>query len=98
MDGADAAPGAPATAKKTMARVRPPPYTKGETLMGLMDDIVLAPDERLETECAPIENIDRDVKKLADRMLKTMYEAAAAPSTPPRSASTGDLTITWRRK
>lgn len=43
--------------------------------MGLMDDIVLAPDERLETECAPIENIDRDVKKLADRMLKTMYEA-----------------------
>ena len=43
--------------------------------MGLIDDIVLAPDERLETECAPIENIDRDVKKLADRMLKTMYEA-----------------------
>lgn len=43
--------------------------------MGLMDDIVLAPDERLETECEPVETIDGDVKKLADRMLKTMYAA-----------------------
>ncbi len=30
--------------------------------MGLMDDIVLAPDERLETECEPVETIDGDVK------------------------------------
>ena len=29
--------------------------------MGLLDDIVLSPDERLESECEPIEEIDQDV-------------------------------------
>ena len=43
--------------------------------MGLLDDIVLSPDERLESECEPIEEIDQDVADLADRMLKIMYAA-----------------------
>lgn len=36
-------------------------------------DVVLSPDPRLFTECAPIEKIDDDVHGLADRMLKVMY-------------------------
>lgn len=43
--------------------------------MSLLDDIVLSPDDRLATECEPIEHIDRETKRLADRMLKTMYAA-----------------------
>ncbi len=43
--------------------------------MGLLDDIVLSPNEALTSECAPVETIDRDIKKLADRMLKIMYAA-----------------------
>ena len=41
--------------------------------MSAIDDIVLSPDDRLKTECAPIEKIDDGVKKLAKRMLKDMY-------------------------
>lgn len=33
--------------------------------MSAIDDIVLSPDDRLKTECAPIEKIDDGVKKLA---------------------------------
>lgn len=40
-----------------------------------LDDIVLAPNEKLQTECAPIERIDGDVKRLAKRMLRDMYAA-----------------------
>lgn len=43
--------------------------------MGLLDEIVLSPDERLATECEPVQTIDKDVADLADRMLKIMYEA-----------------------
>lgn len=43
--------------------------------MSAIDDIVLSPDERLKTECAPIKTIDADVRKLAKRMLKDMYAA-----------------------
>ena len=43
--------------------------------MSAIDDIVLSPDDRLKTECAPIEMIDDGVKKLAKRMLKDMYAA-----------------------
>ncbi len=43
--------------------------------MSAIDDIVLSPDERLKTECAPIQTIDADVRKLAKRMLKDMYAA-----------------------
>ncbi|MDI9591219.1 MAG: peptide deformylase [Acidobacteriota bacterium] len=37
------------------------------------EDIVVAPDERLSTECAPIEEITPEVRALADRMLRDMY-------------------------
>ena len=43
--------------------------------MGLLDEIVLSPDERLSTECAPIEVIDEEVSALASHMLEIMYEA-----------------------
>ena len=42
--------------------------------MGLLDKIVLCPDERLFTECAPIEKIDDEVRALAQDMLDVMYD------------------------
>ncbi|MBR3224066.1 MAG: peptide deformylase [Atopobiaceae bacterium] len=41
--------------------------------MPAIEDIVLAPDERLRTECAPIDKIDDSVRALAARMLEDMY-------------------------
>lgn len=40
----------------------------------MASEIVIAPDERLRTECEPIEVIDDEVKKLAKRMAKAMYK------------------------
>ncbi len=37
-------------------------------------EIVLSPDERLRTECAPVEVIDDEVKKTAKKMAKLMYK------------------------
>lgn len=37
-------------------------------------EIVIAPDERLNTECAPVETIDDEVIKTAHRMAKAMYK------------------------
>ena len=36
-------------------------------------DVVIYPDDRLETECAPIEEITEEVKQLAKDMVETMY-------------------------
>ena len=41
--------------------------------MAGIDDIVTAPDKRLKTECAPIEEITDEVRALADHMLEDMY-------------------------
>lgn len=41
--------------------------------MSAIDDIVLYPDEALKKECAPIEEIGDDVRRLSKRMLKAMY-------------------------
>ena len=38
-----------------------------------MNDIVIAPDDRLSTECAPIEEITPEIRQLANRMLRDMY-------------------------
>ena len=38
-------------------------------------EIVIAPDERLRTECAPVETIDDEVIKTAKRMAKIMYKS-----------------------
>ena len=43
--------------------------------MSGLEDIVLAPNECLKTECAPIDKIDGKVRQLARRMLKDMYAA-----------------------
>lgn len=43
--------------------------------MSAQDDIVLSPDPRLKQMCAPVEEINDDIKKLARRMLKDMYAA-----------------------
>lgn len=37
------------------------------------NDIVIAPDDRLKTECAPIEDITPEIRELAERMLRDMY-------------------------
>lgn len=41
--------------------------------MDLAEDIVVAPDRRLKTECAPIDVIDDGIRELAERMLEDMY-------------------------
>jgi peptide deformylase len=38
-------------------------------------DIILAPDARLTTPCAPVDAIDGDLHRLMDDMLETMYAA-----------------------
>ena len=43
--------------------------------MNELKQIVLSPDPRLAQECAPIEEIDDEVRALAKRMLKVMYAA-----------------------
>ncbi len=37
--------------------------------------IIIHPDPRLKKVCAPVAEIDRDLRALADNMLETMYEA-----------------------
>lgn len=39
----------------------------------LADDIVVAPDKRLKTECAPITEITPEIRALAERMAADMY-------------------------
>ena len=41
--------------------------------MSVADDIVVGFDERLSTECAPVETIDGHIRELARRMLDDMY-------------------------
>ena len=41
--------------------------------MSVAEDIVIGPDERLETQCAPIQKIDESIVRLAKRMLEDMY-------------------------
>lgn len=43
--------------------------------MNELNDIVLSPDPRLSAECAPIDEVDDEVRALAKRMLKVMYAA-----------------------
>src|SRR3546814_3653782 len=37
--------------------------------------IVIAPDKRLRTKCAPVAAVDDEVRRLMDDMLDTMYDA-----------------------
>ena len=61
--------------------------------MGLLDDIVFSPSEVLAAECEPIQTIDRDVKKLADRMLKIMYAAEGCGLAAPQVGVTKQLVV-----
>lgn len=38
-------------------------------------NILIHPDPRLKKQCAPVETVDTAVRKLADDMLETMYDA-----------------------
>ena len=38
-------------------------------------DIIIHPDPRLKKQCAPVAEITTDMRKLADDMLETMYDA-----------------------
>ena len=38
-------------------------------------DIIIHPDPRLKKVCAPVEDISTEMRKLADDMLETMYDA-----------------------
>ncbi|MBR2682425.1 MAG: peptide deformylase [Atopobiaceae bacterium] len=42
-------------------------------MTNLADEIVVAPDDRLKTECAPIEEITPEIRALAERMAADMY-------------------------
>lgn len=44
-----------------------------DSLNEIMADIVTSPDDRLKTECAPIEVIDDSIVELSQRMLRDMY-------------------------
>lgn len=37
--------------------------------------IIIHPDPRLKKHCAPVDAVDNDIRKLADDMLATMYDA-----------------------
>jgi peptide deformylase len=41
--------------------------------MAVAEEIVVAPDNRLKTECKPVEVIDDSIAELAERMLENMY-------------------------
>lgn len=38
-------------------------------------NILIHPDPRLKKVCEPVENVNADIRKLADDMLETMYDA-----------------------
>lgn len=38
-------------------------------------EIILHPDPRLKKNCAPVEDLNDDLRELSDQMLKTMYAA-----------------------
>lgn len=38
-------------------------------------EIVLYPDERLETKCEPVDVVDDEIRNLVDDMVETMYDA-----------------------
>ena len=61
--------------------------------MAAVDDIVVAPDRRLATECAPIERIDDEVRALAQRMLDDMYETEGCGMAAPQLGELVQLVV-----
>ncbi|MEE9165693.1 MAG: peptide deformylase, partial [Nitrospinota bacterium] len=56
-------------------------------------DIVYYPESVLMTKCAPIKNIDDEVKDLANSMLETMYSAAGIGLAAPQVGVSKNLLI-----
>ena len=50
--------------------------------MSAKKDILLTPDPRLSQVCEPVKEINADIRKLAKRMLKDMYESDGCLSFP----------------
>ena len=50
--------------------------------MSAKKDILLTPDPRLSQVCEPVKEINADIRKLAKRMLKDMYESEGCLSFP----------------
>ena len=59
----------------------------------LIDDVVVAPDPRLKTECTPIETIDDDVRSLAEHMLDVMYETDGCGLAAPQIGQTVQIVV-----
>ena len=55
--------------------------------------IVLHPDPRLKTRCAPVDDLSDDLRRLADDMLETMYDAPGIGLAAPQIGVTARLIV-----
>lgn len=55
--------------------------------------IVLHPDPRLKTRCAPVDDLSDDLRRLADDMLETMYDAPGIGLAAPQIGVTTRLIV-----
>ncbi len=55
--------------------------------------IVLHPDPRLKTRCAPVDDLSVDLRRLADDMLETMYDAPGIGLAAPQVGVTTRLIV-----
>ena len=62
-------------------------------MSNLADEIVVAPDARLKTDCTPIEKIDDSVRVLAEHMLEVMYETDGCGLAAPQVGETVQLVV-----
>ena len=58
-----------------------------------MNGVVLAPDPRLREECAPVEKITPEIKKLVKRMKKIMFDTAGCGLAAPQVGELIQLVI-----
>ena len=56
-------------------------------------DIVLYPDEILETECEPVKEVDDDIRELVDDMVETMYDASGVGLAAPQIGIPKRITV-----
>ncbi len=56
-------------------------------------DIVLYPDDVLETECDPVDEVDDSIRELVDDMVETMYDARGVGLAAPQIGITKRITV-----
>ncbi len=61
--------------------------------MSAVDKIVCAPDDRLKTECEPIDQITDEIKSLADEMLDAMYATDGCGLAAPQLGVTKQIVV-----